>query len=507
MAQQKTDWISQLITFILVAIIAIIAVVIAVIYIASIIAPIFIIGAFIVFTVRYRKTDIANKHNSFWLYPGQIKDFKDCVRNYNLAARRKDEIQVTVEREGIAINMNGRISARSYRGKALQAELDNIHYTIEESQKYYDILRNLPRHNYKRAKRNFSMSFGLGAAIIPWLILSFCLIMPSNTIFPEVPGSAAASDSTEIAVQTPSEAETDTEEKNEIPFLAELGAATIPTAITSLVVWFVAWLMALIYFRIRNRKPPVVTMDNVDIYLDHCQKKHDAEDAKKKEKTVIPQINTWKKEGWIFNGLTLSCSNGNPGSIKVSTDGNRWFFIATYLDDPDFSNPLCKEMGGTCYDGKWWKCLPEQYNNLPEGYLISNFYTDKDLQKLIIDTFDQIRTILERHNRTYQWKTKTGSHEGWSFFIWQWDVLACQKHSSLEGNPFMDVIYDESSQKAIITFSNRNKDINLVKQKLKQMGCSEKPLNSEGRVLLDEIASPSADAVAEKINYWIQKLD
>lgn len=505
---QKNDRFTQMIAAALTAIIIII-------YIASVIAPIIIIVAFIFFTVRYRKKDIVHKQNFYWLYPKQIKEFKERVRDYNQASRMKDAIQETVEKEGIAINKNGRISARSYRGKALQAELDKVNYTIGESKKHYSILRDLPRNNYKRAKRDFSMSFGMGAAIIPWIVLSFGLIFYSDAIFPVPTANTASSQTTETVTQTNPETKKDTKSGNifwkkatsEDPFLVKLGSVSIPTTIASLSIWLVVWIIALIFFCTRNSKPPVVTIDNADTYVDYCQKKLKAKLAEKrsKEKIEIPQIDTWKKEGWIFEKLSLSCNKGNPGIVKVTIKDNRYCFMATYLNDPDFSAPLCDAMGGKNLNGQWWKYLPDSYK-IPEGNFPSNFYTDNDLQRFIVDTFEHIRTFFERFHRTYQWKEKTGAHEGWEFFIWQWDVLACQKHSKAEGNPFIDVIYDETSRMTTIIFSNRSNDINLLKNKLEQIGCSDKKLNTEGRAIMEEISSTSADIIAEKINYWIQKL-
>lgn len=71
----------------------------------------------------------------------------------------------------------------------------------------------------------------------------------------------------------------------------------------------------------------------------------------------------------------------------------------------------------------------------------------------------------------------------------------------------MDIVEDGHSGKVLIQFANRIDDEGMLKDALRRMGCLDKKANADGYVVLEVVPSTDASAVAERVNYWIGKIN
>lgn len=519
-------------------------IIIAIIYLAAIITPIIILVLFFVNLFRYRSNDKHWKQYGFWLTPSEKVHFKQSYINIMNAQKSQEEVAKTLQTETVAINLNGRISARSYKGKALRAKLESANLTLEESAKIYDELRTAPQQRWKRAKKHYSMAVGWGSAFIPWGVLFLALTfnigggndptfsanalgavadtlqIDSSTVYDMIP---------EIKEDTDS-LHTSTPEATGLATVLAYGTVAIPIAIGSLAVWLIAWIIGLIVFVCKNRKPPIVDLENIDTY---CLKPKSKQTTEKDSKTVTKgyssdkdannsenknssNIQVWNHNGWLpvlcsdgQDGIILSNDQGNPGKagICLQNEGH-YCFIAEYLEDSDFSEALKEKMGGEQSNGKWRNPISEPYySKIIAGEFRGNFDNDKEFQDYVVLYLEQLTKILERQHRTYTWKQKIGNHNGWKVFIWQWDILACEHLSPNEGKLFIDTSLDSSSGNIIILMGNRQNDRNLLRSTLQRLGCPDRSIENNGRVVLETFQYTTADSVTERILYWIEKIE
>lgn len=225
-------------------------------------------------------------------------------------------------------------------------------------------------------------------------------------------------------------------------------------------------------------------------------------------------LSEWEEEGWHVEGLTdqydgfrMTDKNGSPGVIDVGFWQGKYYIQAAYESDSDFSKPLKWEKGGRRSHGQWWKYLAEPYCSIAEGHFSEAFKSDSEMQQYIIDNVNQLKDIIRRHRRTASWKKAVGTHEHWETFIWYWDMLACQMYSDGERTLYMDIIEDGNSGNVLIQFANRNGDLDMLKNALKRMGCQDRNINEDGYVVLEKVPSTDADAVSERVRFWIEKID
>ncbi len=518
---------------------AIAVIVVLLLSVAAILTPIVVLILFLVNIIKYKKNDSGWRASGFWLTPYEKRDFKQACVEISAAVQSRNEVQEAIRREGISINQNGQISARSYRGKALREQLNSANYTLDEAQAEFNRLSNAPRLRYKNARKHYSKAVGFGVAAALWAIVLIPFAFNAGGLRDDIISDGKL-DSKLIAVeqQIPqTEPETtgttdgnDAGETSTIEVLMEFGTGlALPIIIGTLSVVFVMWLIGLIIFVCKNRKPPMVSWENVDTYQIEPPKKRQKEEnqthesEREKKVTAKPQndkneereiSNTIGQNGWTAkfppkesDEICITNNHGNPGIIKVEQIDGHYCISAAYENDSDFAEPLKTEKGGNCSGGKWWQQIPEAYcHGILPGQLCESFNNDKNFQDYVVANATSLQDILSRHHRTSEWKAKLGNHAGWKIFIWYWDTLACE-FSQHEARPFMDTSYDVSSGKIIITFSNRKKDFSLLKGTMEQIGCSERPLNQEGRVILDEIPFEDADSVPEKVKCWIEKIN
>lgn len=72
---------------------------------------------FIVNWYHYRKEDRPHLRNGFWLSEDDMDRYSLVSTVLETEKNNRNAVQAAVKNEGIHINQNGRISARSYRGK------------------------------------------------------------------------------------------------------------------------------------------------------------------------------------------------------------------------------------------------------------------------------------------------------------------------------------------------------------------------------------------------------
>lgn len=527
--------------FIFLCVVALI--IIAIIYLAAIITPIVILGLFLVNLFRYRSNDMYWRSVGFWLTQSEKDHFKQSRRDIENARKSQEEVAESLQTGNVAINKDGRISVRSYKGKALRSQLESANRTLDESAKLSYELSVTPQDRWKSARRHYSMAIGWGCALIPWaaffLALAFNIGGVNDMVF-SVAESGAAADSLQIDVnpaqgkQSEMKPEADTlaistPEATTMDKVFDYGTAAIPVAVGSLAVWLIAWIIGIIVFVCKNRKPPFVDLQNVDTYSFTPKSKRKAEDDTKKKSKANASAkeeknsgekdsgkgNSRKDGGWVVSaspdyqdGIIIINNNGNPGKAGICTIDGHYCLYAEYLEDTDFSEALRSEMGGVQSNGRWNKPIPEPYyGKINAGEFHRYFDSDKEFHDYVLDRILQLKRILERHHRTYTWKQKLGNHDGWKIFIWQCDILACEHLSPNEGKLFIDTSLDKSSGNIIILMGNRRNDSKLMKDTLLRLGCSDKPIDNNGRAVLETFPYTTAGSVAERIIHWIGKID
>lgn len=507
--------------------------------VAAILTPVVVLVLFLVNIIKYKKNDNRWRSNGFWLTPYEKRDFKQACVEISAAVQSKNAVQEAIRREGISINQNGQISARSYRGKALREQLNSANYTLDEAQAEFNRLSNAPRRRYKNARKHYSMAVGFGVAAALWAIVLVPFAFNAGGFRDDILSDGKL-DSNLIAVeqqmpQTESETAGTTDgndagETSTIEVLMEFGTGlALPIIIGTLSVVFVMWLIGLIIFVCKNRKPPVVNWENVDTYQVEPPKKTQKEEKQtqaakcRKEVSAAPENNknrdrnmnnTIGQNGWtaIFpseesDEICITNNHGNPGIIKVEQIDGHYCISAAYGNDSDFAEPLKTEKGGNCSGGKWWQQIPEPYcSRISSGQLHESFKNDKDFKDYVAVNATWLQDILSRHHRTSGWKAELGNHAGWKIFIWQWDVLACELSMRTE-RPYLDTFFDASYGKIIIRFANRKKDLSILKSTLERISCSEITINKDGYAILEEISMDNADSVPGKLKCWIDKIN
>lgn len=537
--KQNEDILAKIFIFLCI----IVLIIIAIIYLAAIIAPAAILILFLVNLISYRSNDRHWRANGFWLTSSEKAHFKESCLDIVIARKSKEEVTTTLQEEGIAINQNGRISARSYKGKALRSQLESANQTLKESTKRYNELSLFPRKRWKSARKHYSMAVGWGCALIPWAAFFLAITLDIggvNELMSSIASTEAVADSLQVndhtiqketleAKQDTTSMDTSISEPTGFAKVISYGTVAIPVTIISLAVWLITWIIGIIVFLCKNPKPPIVDWDNFDRYTPKTKKNHSIKNGTRKtanaetstnypnniEKKNSNIVEAWKHDGWLFDscfdgddGIVLSNKQGNPGKVGIYLEEGHYFLYAEYMEDKDFSEALKEKMGGEHTNGKWTNPISEPYyNRIIAGDFLKYFDKDKEFQDYVIQQINVLIRILERHHRTYGWKLKVGNIDGWKIFIWEWDILACQRLSNHEGTLYIDTSLDNSSGNITILMGNRLKNNRLLKNTLQRIGCPDKPIDNEGRAILDIFPITTAESIAEKIKYWIVKIN
>ena len=282
-------------------------------------------------------------NNGFWLTKSERERFKQVAFTVIGAQQNKDYAQTAVQREGIHINQDGRISARSYRGKGLRNTLEGANSTLNEYLPIYRYYEELPRNRRKKIKKHYSNFRGLGIALILWVVFVFDFAVIDNrieggigsnikeyfsnigrtgknglscacSILDSSESSDTDSDSTKVNTVDMQQARQDsqnTAEKSDVEaerpgnFETEFGRMLLSGLFIILIAYFIAKLVFIIIFVIRYKKPPLVDLENVDTYNVRYEKKPR---RKKSSETKIPK----KKDTGISESQAASAVVTEP---------------------------------------------------------------------------------------------------------------------------------------------------------------------------------------------------
>ena len=244
--------------------------------------PIFLI-AFVVNYTSWRKTDrFVAKRLKFWLTDTEKRQYIELSNSIVYYHNKKKNAQNAAVNEGIRVNQNGRLSAKSYRGQDLQGAIDESEAFLNEKIPVLDEFQKRPRMRWKTARKHFSKSIGFGMAIIVWLVFFFVnadnivdnyskyvynigdTAQSGFSIIGDLWMDAIHSDSTNISknidyknlnINKNDEVQKDSYDE----FLTVFIIATL----FMIVAYFIALIIGIIVFRLKYRKPPLVNASNV----------------------------------------------------------------------------------------------------------------------------------------------------------------------------------------------------------------------------------------------------
>lgn len=247
--------------------------------------PIFLI-AFVVNYTSWRKTDrFVAKRLKFWLTDTEKRQYIELSNSIVYYHNKKKNAQNAAVNEGIRVNQNGRLSAKSYRGQDLQGAIDESEAFLNEKIPVLDEFQKRPRMRWKTARKHFSKSIGFGMAIIVWLVFFFVnadnivdnyskyvynigdTAQSGFSIIGDLWMDAIHSDSTNISknidyknlnINKNDEVQKDSYDE----FLTVFIIATL----FMIVAYFIALIIGIIVFRLKYRKPPLVNAGNVISY-------------------------------------------------------------------------------------------------------------------------------------------------------------------------------------------------------------------------------------------------
>ena len=273
------------------------------------VVPIVFLIMFLAYRYTYRHTDWLHISNGFWLLDSEKEQFIRVGSAIYHAKVNRDNVHAAVQNEGIHINKDGRISAKSYRGQNLRSTLESANATIDEYLPIYEHLESTPKNRWKAARKHFARYKGAGWAFVVWaafLVYSVGNPIPGFKQYVSNIGetgksgvsmvinlwkSALDSSSDSIAVSSeelPTEAGEDSEEADVEEDSSNEFAINLWTALFySLMAYVVLMAAANIVFRVKYKCPPQVNLENVETYNVHYDprpKKKVAKDKTKKEK-------------------------------------------------------------------------------------------------------------------------------------------------------------------------------------------------------------------------------
>lgn len=218
--------------------------VVAAVIISAVLLPVVLLIWSIVSWVSYKKSVPVIVARNFWITDDEKESLRKMARGLAEANRRIEAVNSEVAATGIHINQNGRISARSYRGQALQGELDNMNGYKEETLPKYNSLREKPVRFYKEVRKYFTNAIGAGIGFLAGLIYVLADFQTIKEAFSFSGGW-------------------------EMLFVESLKVLLV-----MLVPFFVAKLVGLIIFAAKYEKPPVIDVNlaNIDKFPVRCKK-------------------------------------------------------------------------------------------------------------------------------------------------------------------------------------------------------------------------------------------
>lgn len=258
--------------------------------------PVVFLILFIVNWYRYKNEDKPHLRNGFWLSEDDMNNYSFVSALIERAKSNRSDVQAAVRNEGIRINKDGRISAKSYRGQNLRNTLESANATIDEYFPVKSHLEGLPQKRWKAARKHYSKYKGFRLAVIVWAL--FMLFTTSDTfsgfgqyvkgigdtgrtgmsmvvdLWDDTASDSLAKDS--IAATKPDKQQESPakEEKEEETgdggltdnFQTEFAVSLWRALFLMIVIYFVTRFIMMFVFSFKYKKPPFVDMGNVFEY-------------------------------------------------------------------------------------------------------------------------------------------------------------------------------------------------------------------------------------------------
>lgn len=250
--------------------------------------PLFLI-AFLINYLLWRNNDKINAVNlRFWLDESEKKRFIELADALNYFEKKKTNAENAAVNEGVRVNKNGRLSARSYRGQELQGAIDESSDFIMKNQPIYENYQRRPLRRWKSAKKHYSKAFAFGISILIW---SGYFFVNADNVKENVPRYVSEIGDTanagfsfigglwsgkeykpaeEDSVKVEKKQSEDTKQEQDIsisknPYDEFVDVYWLST-ILMVGAYFIAWIIGIIVFRIKYKKPPFVSYNNVGTY-------------------------------------------------------------------------------------------------------------------------------------------------------------------------------------------------------------------------------------------------
>lgn len=226
----------------------------------------------------------------------------------------------------------------------------------------------------------------------------------------------------------------------------------------------------------------------------------------------------WEEQRWSVTGLSADkedrlqirpADENNPTEISMGFYDNHYYIQAKYGNDSDFSKALKWDNGGRRSYGCWWEYLPEPFFNIPSGSLYETFVRNKSLQEHVIQRINYLMKIAKMHHRTTLWKNALGEQDKWHIWVWYWKYLACEWQTEKEGKVYVDIFPKENEEgKVVFKLSNRNKDLDLLKQTLTRIGYQNriKDIQEDDCYIYIDTTSFDTKEIADKARDLIKRI-
>ena len=271
-------------------IIGIIVLILTVLVLAGYLIPIIIPALFLVMAfINYLQYSLNDKmwlDTGFWLRDDECSKFITYKIVLDRANDIKNHVQGVVDSGGVRLNNDGQISRKSYYGKDLRNALNNANYDIGEAEPIVEDLSKRPYKRWKKARSHYANAWAYSIAIGVWIIslLIFSLFTSGNLFqnfslyFSEMSNNVSAVWGSEHDMSSNG-------------FLKSLW---IILGI-SLFVYIVTKVVYQEVFSIICEKPPVVTVNNVDTYVEKFRQQQVRKETERRKAAAEVKVETLDK--------------------------------------------------------------------------------------------------------------------------------------------------------------------------------------------------------------------
>ena len=289
----------------------IIVIVLAIIWLAfafaTVILPIVVLTLFLVNWIRYMVQDRKRRATNFWLSAQEQEQFEKAANMIAYAEDEREKVQNLVTVRGISRNQDGQISQRSYEGKDLRGRENTANSLIDKYTPIYSELQSRPYNRWRKARSHYAKAFGFGVIILVVAALFGISELrdvsenksSDSTLVSETGDSTKIvssevteqNEKVELSEQTAKSTDDSTENSNLESFIKALLSlfgmsigimAGLLAAVA--ILWLIGWLIGRIRFGLKNPEPPLVSMNNVDTYVEKYMEKLVQKEAERKQR-------------------------------------------------------------------------------------------------------------------------------------------------------------------------------------------------------------------------------